>query len=63
MCLVTTSNSICVIKHDPEPVLTINSHIFASSIFGKGNSLFFLLAKTTTIRAGDFISSAFFFES
>jgi len=36
------------------------SYIFAISTFGKGVSLFYLLTKTITIRAGDSLSPAFF---
>lgn len=63
MVPVTTSISIYVIKHRYWPVLNSKSHIFAGSTIGKGISLFYLLIKTTTIRAGDLRSPAFFLIS
>ncbi len=44
-------------------MLTINSYIFASSTLGKGSSLFYLLTKTTTIRAGDLFRLPFFLKA
>jgi hypothetical protein len=46
-----------------EPVLTINSHIFATGTFGKGKALFYLLTKTTTIRAGELFRLPFFLKA
>jgi hypothetical protein len=46
-----------------EPVLTINSHIFVSGTFGKGKDLFYLLTKTTTIRAGELFRLPFFLKA
>lgn len=40
-----------------------NSHKFAGSRIRKGISLFYLQTKTTTIRAGDLQSPAFFMAS
>jgi len=41
-------------------MLSMKSHIFVDIAFGKGTELFYLLAKTITIRAGDDYSPAFF---
>jgi len=38
----------------------MKSHIFVEIAFGKGIVLFYLLTKTIAIRAGDFLSPAFF---
>jgi hypothetical protein len=55
-----TSTYVCVFKHRFGPLLHFKSHIFVCSTLGKGNSLFYLLTKTTTNQAGDFVSPAFF---
>lgn len=56
-----TLRSASVTKHEFGPVLNNNSHIFVTSTFGKGNALFCVLTKTTTILAGDFITCFFLF--
>jgi hypothetical protein len=40
--------------------MPLNSNIFVTYISGKGKSLFHMLTKTTTVKAGDLTSSAFF---
>jgi len=51
---VNTSSSIPVLKHNNWPVLKHKSNKFAGSKTREGISLFYLLTKTITIRAGDF---------
>jgi hypothetical protein len=46
--------------HRNGPVISLNSKIFVSYKTGKGKSLFHILTKTTTMKAGDYSSSAFF---